>query len=372
MKNVLLAVSGLSPQVITETLYALFSTGRPVHEVQIITTRSGKEQLFKTLLSPRGPFDNFLRDYEIARDDLNFSADTTHVVCDDRGSQLDDIVDAEGNEALLKLCLERTFHLTGKPDQAVYFLIAGGRKTMAACLTAAAQFYGRPQDRIYHVLVTPEFESCRDFWYPPPQPEEVNVFTGSGLPCRMTTDLARIQLVDMPFVSLRDRLADDMLKKVQSPAELLAATIRDQKPDLTVNLAEGKLVYGEREVDVHPGYLALYGWFAERKKRCTRESSCRECRDCFVEISEVLQKNNEMAGIYDAIHGSRLATEMSDSGIVDLSNDNFQSYKSKLKKIINKGFGGAIAQQLVISSHGSRPETRYGILLEKKRIRMIW
>ena len=27
--------------------------------------------------------------------------------------------------------------------------------------------YGRPQDRIYHVLVSPEFESSGVFFYPP-------------------------------------------------------------------------------------------------------------------------------------------------------------------------------------------------------------
>ncbi|RKX57645.1 MAG: TIGR02584 family CRISPR-associated protein, partial [Thermodesulfobacteriota bacterium] len=42
--------------------------------------------------------------------------------------------------------------LTASKDTAVYFLIAGGRKTMSACLAVAAQFYGRPQDRVYHVL----------------------------------------------------------------------------------------------------------------------------------------------------------------------------------------------------------------------------
>ncbi|MDO8724427.1 MAG: CRISPR-associated ring nuclease [Syntrophales bacterium] len=38
---------------------------------------------------------------------------------------------------------------------------------MSACLMIAAQFYGQPQDRVYHCLVSPEFESNRDFYYPP-------------------------------------------------------------------------------------------------------------------------------------------------------------------------------------------------------------
>lgn len=372
MRNVLLAVSGLAPQVITETLYALHSVGRPVHEVQVITTRRGREQMFKTLLTPEGPLDNFLKDYKIPRENLLFSAETIHVVTDERQRQLDDIVDTEGNEALLKLCLERAFHLTKNEDQAVFFLIAGGRKTMSACLTAAAQFYGRKQDRIYHILVTPEFESCRDFWYPPPVPVDIETRTANGLPCLMSTSLARIQLVDMPFVSLRDRLTDDMLKKVQTPAELLSSVIHEKKPVLTVSLAEGKLIYGERQIDMHPGYLALYCWFAERKKRCNRDHSCKTCYDCFVESGAALEDRRAMAEIYDAIAGSRLVEKMSDTGIASLSIENFQSYKSKIKRFLYRGFGATVGEQLVISSHGSRPDTRYGILLDKKRIRVLW
>ncbi len=372
MRNVLLAVSGLSPQVITETLYALFSAGRPVHEIQIITTRAGRDQLLQTLLAPRGPFDNFLDDYNIPRKTILFSADTIHVVCDDQGCPLPDITDADSNEALLKLCLERTFHLTNKPDQAIFFLIAGGRKTMSACLTSAAQFYGRPQDRVYHVLVTPEFESCRDFWYPPPEPQEIEVISQSGLPCRMSTSLAKIQLIDMPFVSMRDQLAGNMLQEVQRPATLLSAMICDQKPIFTVNIAESKLLYGDLQLDIHPGYLALYGWFAERKKHCALAHSCRSCCECFVAVDEVLADCDGILKIYNTIHGARLASEMSDSGIINLTCENFHSYKSKLKRCIENGFGSILAQQLVITSHGNRPDTKYGIPLDKKRMRIIW
>ena len=44
MKNILLAVTGLSPQVITETLYALHQINRRVDAIHVITTRDGKER----------------------------------------------------------------------------------------------------------------------------------------------------------------------------------------------------------------------------------------------------------------------------------------------------------------------------------------
>ena len=50
MKNILLAVTGLSPQVITETLYALHQNNRRVDSIHVITTRNGKEKIYAELL----------------------------------------------------------------------------------------------------------------------------------------------------------------------------------------------------------------------------------------------------------------------------------------------------------------------------------
>ena len=62
MKNILLAVTGLSPQVITETLYALNRMNRPVHAIHVITTRKGAERVHLSLLqSGEGHFFRFLR-----------------------------------------------------------------------------------------------------------------------------------------------------------------------------------------------------------------------------------------------------------------------------------------------------------------------
>ena len=49
----LLAVTGMSPQVITETLYALHQQGRSMPEnIYIITTAIGKKQALLTRLKP--------------------------------------------------------------------------------------------------------------------------------------------------------------------------------------------------------------------------------------------------------------------------------------------------------------------------------
>jgi len=370
MKNILLAVSGLNPQVITEALYALHMEGRNIHSLHIITTVTGRENIFSSLLAPGGAFECFLREYEIPGHTIDFPPKNINVITDARGRELDDIVDAESNEALLKLCLDLAFELTSSPDNAVFFLVAGGRKTMSSCLTVAAQFYARPQDRVYHVLVSPEFESCRDFWFPPKKSVPVTLYDQKGQPYQKETRYAQIHLVSMPIVSVRGQLDARLLDRPRSPAELMTAIIKDEPRLLTISLPEAKIMYGKREMDVHPACLALYTWFAERKEACTLTSPCRDCTRCFVEAEKVLNASKRLTQIYRSIPGSRALGSLSDTGILSLTRENFNSYKSKLRKLMENTFGHSLAGDVVISSVGTRPDTRFGIFLDRSRIRI--
>ena len=64
-KNLLLCVAGGTPQIITETLWALMvQKGQKVDEIRVITTLVGRKKIRETLLSsPGGLFATFLNDY---------------------------------------------------------------------------------------------------------------------------------------------------------------------------------------------------------------------------------------------------------------------------------------------------------------------
>jgi len=372
VRNILLAVSGLSPQVLTEALYALWHEGRRVDAVYVITTRPGKEQIRAHLLVPEGgKFAELLADCGIDPATINFSSRNLHVLRDPGGRELDDIVTPDDNEILIKTCLDLAFRFTADPATAVFFLVAGGRKTMTSCLTLAAQLYGRPQDRIFHILVSPEFESCRNFWFPPRHSVPVELRDENGQPYWKETRYARLHLVSIPFVSVRDQLGQDFLDQPRLPAELMQTLIRDIPQALVVNLAEGKLIFGRQELDMHPTRLALYAFFAARKKECRLGRPCSGCTGCFLEAGEVLASDGTIR-MYEKIPGSRLVNEMSDSGITSLNRENFQSYKSKIRKDLLAAFGQSRLPELEIASYGSRPDTKYGILLDRNRIKMEW
>ncbi len=175
-KIVVLCVVGMSPQVITEFLYATINDEEENHHltdgteiiVHCITTGIGKKQLEENIVSENE--NNKIKQMleEIGRDDLKISVECT-ILKDERGDEIEDLETSLHNEILLRECLNLSYLYARKITSRykVYFLIAGGRKTMSACLTTAAHYYSRSQDRIYHVLVSPPgFEECSDFWFP--------------------------------------------------------------------------------------------------------------------------------------------------------------------------------------------------------------
>ena len=67
--RILLAVTGMTPQVVTETLYALMQQGPDglPHELHLLTTSVGADRARLALLSEQlGWFARFLADYPLA------------------------------------------------------------------------------------------------------------------------------------------------------------------------------------------------------------------------------------------------------------------------------------------------------------------
>ncbi len=366
MKRVMLSVLGLSPQVLTEALYALNQENRMVNEIHVITTRTGKDLIHSRLLaSGEGAYFKFLEEYDIPKSLVSFDPSNIHVLKDNSQYELDDIVSPEHNEILIEKCMNLTWELTSNDSQAVYFMIAGGRKTMSACLALAAQFYGRPQDRIFHVLVSPEFENSRDFFYPPKKPRLVATIDKTGARCFRDSKDAKIWLISMPFVSVRDKLRSEDLEKPADPDSLMASLIRDNPPGLEIDLSEGFLTYKLRRLDLKPTELALLTFFAWIRKKCGCNKE--ECANCFLSINEITTPDNQkkIAQFYSQI---RPYTSMdSKHGITKLDGDNFASYRTKLNNAIKKHFG-AYGDPLTINSLGPKLEKRYGIFLDPKNI----
>lgn len=123
-RNILITVTGLTPQVVTETCYYLFCKKRPkikISEIISITTAKGKEILLKTLLSPvRGKFYQFCREYNINPAAIKFSEETIIVLKGRRGKYLNDIRTETDNEYIADQINDLIKKLTGDENTSLY------------------------------------------------------------------------------------------------------------------------------------------------------------------------------------------------------------------------------------------------------------
>ena len=100
--------------------------------------------------------------------------------------------------------------------------------------------------------------------------------------------------------------------------------------------------------------------------------SCKGCDDCFLDAQGILKCQQEITDLYTKAAGTRELSEMSDSGILGLNKDNFRSYKTKIRNDLEKGFGLYALPEVAIESVGKKPATRYGIRIDKSRIRVVF
>ncbi len=200
-KRILLAVSGMSPQIVTETLYSLATREKAPFiptDIFLITTANGKKQAEQQLLHPdTGKFHQLCTDYALP--DINFPADNILVIKDAAG-ELDDIKTPENNEAAADFIIRKVRDLAQDSETALHASIAGGRKTMGYYLGYALSLYGRSQDILSHVLVTDKFENLKDFFYPTLYSNIIYDREQRSL----DTQEAEVMLAEIPFVRLTD------------------------------------------------------------------------------------------------------------------------------------------------------------------------
>ncbi len=264
-RRILLCVAGLSPQIVTETLYALTVTGEPRFvptEIHLLTTAEGAQRARLTLLSEEpGWFHRLRRDHGLP--EIRFTLDTIHILRAADGRLLNDIRGVADNEAIADAITATVRALTADPDSVVHASIAGGRKTMGFYLGYALSLFGRPQDRLSHVLVSNAFESNPNFFYPAPVER---VIFGNGPDQRpLDASDAEVMLADIPFVRLRDGLQESLLREGASFSQVVRQAQRNLgSPSLTLDVATCRVGCGETVLRLTPISFAWLAWFARR------------------------------------------------------------------------------------------------------------
>lgn len=362
-RRVLLAVSGLTPQVVTETLYALAADEDAPFvptEVHLITSAEGARRAELSLLSDDlGWFHRLCADYHLPG--VRFDRSHIHIVRDANGQPLDDIRSPKDNQAAADYITAQVRSITADPHCALHASIAGGRKTMGFYLGYALSLYGRAQDRLSHVLVSDPFESSYDFFYPTPYSRVLQTRDGQ----LADTATAQVTLADIPFVSLRHGLPMALLAGQASFNDTVAAARAAlAPPQLVLDLPRQRICAGGREVILPPAELALLAVFARRLKLGLTpvEAPAKGVGDRAWAESYLRE--------YRAITGKLADIESTERALRDgMDGEYFSVRKSKLEKRLVASLGPAAAAYR-IDDGGKRPR-KYRLRLLPEAVRFV-
>lgn len=365
-RRILIAVCGLSPQILTETLYALAVAGTPGFvptEIHLITTREGAHRARLTLLHPEsGQFHRLRWDYGLP--EIAFEAEHIHVISDRDGHPLDDIRTPEDNERLADRITDLIRHHTLDPNTALHLSIAGGRKTMGYYAGYALSLFGRPQDRLSHVLVTPEYEGNPDFFYPTPTSRIIH--TRENRP--LDTSQAEVLLAKIPFVSLRDDIPGRLLSGRAGFSETVDLARRaNDPPRLVIDRAARELKVNGIAVALPPSLFAFYLWVL--KRTVLEEKSLPKPEP---DKPNRYEYAAEFQGFYEDIVGDERDTEKTDEAMRDGMKPNFFNEKiARVNAALENELGQRLARHYRIVNRGKRGQTDYGIDLNADHVELL-
>jgi len=373
MRDLLVALCGLTPQVITETLWALNQQRPSVipDKIFIVTTQSGSKACERLLFGKRGKLYSYQREYRSTQS-IRCGPRNVIILRGSDGNPVEDLRTQRDNLAVADQLAAFIRDLTAIPNTRLHCSVAGGRKTMGVILAAVLQVYGRPEDRLYHVLVSPEFESQPEFFYIPKRPRLLAIRNRKFL----DTVNARIELAEIPYVRLRAYLPNDLLKQALSFTELVARAQKhlralERLESVRIDISSGRLLIGETEVKFSPAQFRLYTAFARIKtEKCVEpaRTSCDDCTKCYAAVTKA--NWDAVREQLENIAGDRFlwAADSQDPGIAPAR---FRTLISKTNQALVKGFKSKqLAERYHIRSDGLRGETCYGLAVDKTLLRV--
>lgn len=302
-RNILLCVAGGTPQIITETLWALKEKGERVDEIRVITTSEGRRKILEGIFvdekgNVRGAADESLLDADHGQfykfqtafpeyaKQIKFDETGLYVLTTKRTGVpnprdaedvwLQDILTDEENEKIANQICEIVRELAADENIRIHASIAGGRKTMSLYLMTAMQLFGKNDDAVSHVLVSKEVEfGAPKFFYKPQKAEPV--LDPNGKPKTksdgsvLTTDDVKIYLAEIPFIRLRGVGGEFFDKPIGNYAEFVTKTQKELKylegaKELRLNLREKTVTAFNRKANLSLREMFVYAMFAYFRK----------------------------------------------------------------------------------------------------------
>lgn len=369
-KTLLLAVTGMSPQVVTETLYAIYQQGLEWPEkIEIITTSVGKEQASLNLITD-GKLRALCDEYQLSMP--HFTEESIHVIPDANGVLVTDARTLEDQEALADFIVKTVADRAQDNNTRIHASIAGGRKTMTFFLGYAMSIFGREFDRLSHVLVSEQFESNPQFYYPTLKPKTIQGRDNITLDCSK----AEVMLAEIPLISQR-MINPKMVNEFSqfSYNDIVNAIQLVNRPDqvkleLIFDQENPRIVFGAKEITFNnrKADFAMLAVFARAKvnnepgyyRQSGRKNAPSFTHNLLKELCQLEHKKFDLHNIDDmlenlSINGaldSKTAEALKRTREKEFDEHGFSDKRNSLQKLLSSALPKAAVNLLVPQTSG--------------------
>ena len=260
-ERILVISVGATPQVVTETLYALATQPRPwwPDRLVLVTTSVGSAMFrdgggprnLAALLGAQGKLAALCRAIERTPPVVEIEVPALA-----GAGALADIRSDQETEAFADCVLAVLRRCTADPDAQLHVSLAGGRKTMSALVCQALSLLGRAQDRLSHVLIDPPtLENDPDFWWPEPG--------------RQGADRALVRLHYLPFLRIGAWLQAERLLPPDATFQdaVASANAALQAEHLAIDLSGATITLAGEQLALPPSQLAVVSLAALAARR---------------------------------------------------------------------------------------------------------
>ena len=311
--DILLAVAGMTPQVITETLYAILKEEpeRFPKEIYIITTTEGAEKIRNNLLGANGKLNEFCNEYGL--DSFKIDQDRhLKIIRDADNNLIEDARTREDQNIIADFIFNEVKELTAlnddnTPKYRIHASIAGGRKTMTYLLGATMNILGNPEDKLSHVLVSEGYETNRDFYFPT---KTEKLIKGREEGVFLDCSKAKVELSEIPLMRLRTLLTNETQKLLTTYTGAVAEinnSLTISKKDLKLEIDTGSRTLhmitpdNRYTIALEPRFFAAYYLIVSRMKQSkpfTKPSSVKEMKN-YKEAFMLLMELLKYSTVYD-------------------------------------------------------------------------
>ncbi|WP_110957856.1 CRISPR-associated ring nuclease Csm6 [Vibrio casei] len=327
MKKILLAIVGSKPQVLTEVIYGLYQSGQTLpDEIRVITTRSTRDKITSQLFK-EGYWQSLINEYQLPA--ISFDESNISVLEDKNGYQPFDAKQDEDQSVMADCIIQTVSELTRDTNTAVCACLSGGRKTMAFYLGFAMSLYGRTQDSLKHVFISPEYESLPAFFFPTKHDHWLINTEGAKVNARE----AKVTLADIPFVRMHTSLASSMYSQIEARSfsktvALINAANQDGPLAISINITARTVTILGVEIQLSPKLLALYAFIATQPNQKIKVGSA------FIQSKEYTK---QYLSLYKQMRGdTRVYSSFGLDGEIDWDNQVLDGLKPMSAKFIQE------------------------------------